>query len=220
MKSNVLVVMVCVLAAGSCDSKVDSETQAASASSGGDAPSSTGDDGSSGDVEGPPDASGGRETDPDATTTGDSTTGVTTTGNDETTDGLTTGVDGMVSIAGSVTRTAMPTSGGVGNVYVAIFDADPIVSSDATPLGQAILESVDMSGEGAVSTYQIDGLVPTDAELFAVAFLDDNGNADQTSPGPDMGDLVTLDGTGVPRFSLEPSGVTPLNLVLNAVMPF
>ncbi len=35
-----------------------------------------------------------------------------------------------------------------------------------------------------------------------------------------MGDLVTLDGTGVVSFSLDPSGVTPLNLVLNAVMPF
>jgi hypothetical protein len=131
-----------------------------------------------------------------------------------------TGPAELGAIAGSITRTAEPTGGGVGTVYVAVFSDNPITSMDAATLGQAVLEASDLTDPTTALTYLIEGLPARDEPYHVVAFLDDDANASMDAPGPDMGDLVTLDGTGTPTVVVTPGDAVPMNLVLNAVMPF
>lgn len=129
-----------------------------------------------------------------------------------------TGAQG--SLTGSVTRTADPVNGGVGDLYVAVFDESPLVNMEAALVGQALIEDVDMTAADAVATYSIEGIPARPEPYFVVAFLDDNGTASTDAPGPDMGDLVSLEGTGAPEVVVVPEETTAFNIVLNAVMPF
>lgn len=124
------------------------------------------------------------------------------------------------SIVGSITRTAEPTGSGMGSVYVAVFADNPITNMEAAVVGQAVLEDIDMTDASRAFTYIIED-VPVRPEAYhVIAFLDDDANADAAAPGPDMGDLVTLDGAGSPTVIVTAGDPVAFNLVLNAVMPF
>lgn len=164
----------------------------------------------------------GSEAEPsDASTSTTPEPGTTDSGEDPSTgDPGDPGEAELGAIAGSITRTAEPTGGGVGTVYVAVFAENPITNMQAATLGQDVLEGSDLTDPTNALTYIIDGLPARDEPYHVVAFLDDDGNASMDAPGPDMGDLVTLDGTGTPTVVVTPGAPVPMNLVLNAVMPF
>lgn len=164
------------------------------------------------------DTSGSEAESSDASTSTTPDPGTTDSGDDPSTGDP--GEAELGAIAGSITRTAEPTDGGLGTVYVAVFAENPITNMQAPTLGQDVLEGSDLTDPTAVLTYVIDGLPARDEPYHVVAFLDDDANASMDAPGPDMGDLVTLDGTGTPTVVVTPGDPVPMNLVLNAVMPF
>lgn len=131
-----------------------------------------------------------------------------------------TGPAELGAIGGSITRTAEPTGGGLGTVYVAVFADNPITTMGAATLGQAVIEDADLTDPTTALTYTVEGLPVRSEPYHVVAFLDDDANASMDAPGPDMGDLVTLDGTGTPTVVVTPGDPVPMDLVLNAVMPF
>lgn len=176
------------------------------------------DTGASGGTNAATDTNGSEAASSDASTTDTPEPGTTDSGDDPSTGDP--GEAELGAIAGSITRTAEPTDGGLGTVYVAIFAENPITNMQAPTLGQAVLEGSDLTDPTAVLTYVIDGLPARDEPYHVVAFLDDDANASMDAPGPDMGDLVTLDGAGTPTVVVTPGDPVPMNLVLNAVMPF
>jgi hypothetical protein len=127
------------------------------------------------------------------------------------------------TLSGKVLRKPLtkPQNGGKGNVYVAVFDKDPVVDRDNAKLvGQALIENVDMTDGAASVAYSVPGITPRPQPYFVVAFLDDNKNASPTTPGPDKGDLVSLEGIGAPKVTLSKPGTVSFDLSLNAVLPF
>lgn len=128
----------------------------------------------------------------------------------------------LASMAGNVTRSAEPAAGGRGNLYIAVLDADPVTSfGSANLVAMAVIESVDMSASGVSIPYRIDN-IPLRAQAYYVnAFLDDNNNAAAGDrPGPDRGDLVSLNGFSSPTITLSTAGEKTLNIVLSSRMPF
>lgn len=132
--------------------------------------------------------------------------------------------DHAASVSGRVTRSAQPTGDAKGNLYIALFDQDPIAHKDtAKAVGNALLMSTDLSAQGASVTYSITGVPPRAEDYYAIAFLDDNGNVDQSNPsaaGPDKGDLVSLNGVSAPKVKLAEAGPHTQDLDLSLVMPF
>lgn len=130
---------------------------------------------------------------------------------------------GCATLSGKVMRKALtkPQNGGKGSVYVAVFDKDPVVDrAGAKLVGKAVVENADMTADTASVPYAIAELTPRPSPYFVVAFLDDNKNASGTAPGPDKGDLVSLDGISAPKVTLAAAGTVTLDLSLNAVLPF
>jgi hypothetical protein len=132
--------------------------------------------------------------------------------------------DNTASVTGHVTRSAQPSGDAKGNIYVALFDQDPIAHKDtAMSVGNALLSSADLSGTGASVMYSITGVPPRAEDYYAIAFLDDNGNVDQSNPsaaGPDKGDLVSLNGVSAPKLKVAEAGPHTQDLDLSLVMPF
>ena len=128
------------------------------------------------------------------------------------------------SIFGGITRTAMPAAGGVGDLYIALFTSDPVISGgSAMPVANARIEGADMRAPDVRIPYEVNGIPPRAEPYFVVAFLDDNGTVDPTDPagaGPDRGDLVSLMGVGSVRVTVPDEGAVPLDLVLNFNLPF
>lgn len=128
------------------------------------------------------------------------------------------------TLSGDVVRTTEPKAGGVGNLFIAVFESDPVVSMrTAAPVGQALVSDADMSADDAAIAYEVVGIPVRPEPYFIVAFLDDNGNAtvdDPAAAGPDRGDLVSLQGLASPSVSLDHAGVTTYDIVLNIAMPF
>ncbi|GAB5543086.1 MAG: hypothetical protein RLO52_26805 [Sandaracinaceae bacterium] len=126
-------------------------------------------------------------------------------------------------LAGVVTRTAMPRAGGVGHLYLAVFDRDPVTNRDtAMVVGRVIVEDADMSSADAAIPYAIDGIPPRAEPYFVSGFLDDNMNAgtDPETAGPDRGDLVTLEGFGSPTVTVSSAETVAYDIVLNTNLPF
>lgn len=127
------------------------------------------------------------------------------------------------TLMGEVTRTAEPRAGGVGHLYIGVFDQDPVTDREtATVVGRVIVENADMSASGARIPYAVEG-IPARAEPYYVsAFLDDNMNAgtDPATAGPDRGDLVTLDGLGSPSVTVPSADPVTFEIVLNTNLPF
>lgn len=125
------------------------------------------------------------------------------------------------SLVGVVTRTAEPRAGGVGHLYVAVFDRDPVLDRDsARVVGNARVDDADMREPGAAVPYRVDGLPPRSEPYFVIAFLDDNANVDPSAPGPDRGDLVSLNGLSAPSVTAAGPGDVALDIVLNTNLPF
>ena len=56
-----------------------------------------------------------------------------------------------------------------------------------------------------------------------MAFLDDNGTvdpSDESSQGPDKGDLVSMEGFGTPKVTIDQAGEVMVTVDLNVQMPF
>lgn len=124
------------------------------------------------------------------------------------------------SLSGTIRRTATPKAGGKGPLYVAVFDGNPVVDSkNAVLVSQTLIPDVDFSLADAQVTYRILGIPISAKERQVLAFLDDNRTAKPPNPGPDVGDLVTLDGFGGIKVKLPTEQDVTLNLVLNAVIP-
>lgn len=129
----------------------------------------------------------------------------------------------LATLSGDVVRTTEPMAGGVGNLYIALFEQDPVTSpSPPAPVGQALVEAADMSGANARIPYEIAGVAVRSAPYYVVAFLDDNMNAsmDPATAGPDRGDLVSLDGLASPSVQVARPGTVDFEIVLNTALPF
>jgi hypothetical protein len=129
------------------------------------------------------------------------------------------------SLMGEVTRSIEPVHGGIGTLYLAVFELDPVENMDAglMPLAQATVAEVDLHAEGSSVTYEITDIAPRAEPYFVTAFLDDNGTvnvADPETSGPDMGDLVSLDGFASPAVVLDKAGTLAFDIDLNFAMPF
>ena len=103
------------------------------------------------------------------------------------------GVAGTTArLEGSVTRSAMPTAGGDGDVYIALFDRDPVLDAEgAVAVGSGFLEDADLSADGAAVPYAIEDIPVRPEPYFVIAFMDDNDNVDpedMENAGPDSGD--------------------------------
>jgi hypothetical protein len=130
----------------------------------------------------------------------------------------------LATVAGSIRRSAQPMGDARGNIYVALFDEDPVTNMDtAKVVARALLEAADLSAQGASVAYTLTDVPTRSADYFLVAFLDDNGNVDPATPdaaGPDKGDLVSLDGLAAPKLQVASVGTTQHDIVLNSVLPF
>jgi hypothetical protein len=126
-------------------------------------------------------------------------------------------------LTGKVLRKPLtkPQNGGKGDVYVAVFDHDPVTDrASAKVVGQTIVHDTDMTADTAAVPYTIDGIPARSDPYFVIAFLDDNHTAKATAPGPDKGDLVSLDGLASPKVTLASATAVNLDLPLNTVLPF
>ncbi|MGZ3449394.1 MAG: hypothetical protein ACXWUG_25270 [Polyangiales bacterium] len=126
-------------------------------------------------------------------------------------------------LTGKVLRKALtkPQNGGKGDVYVAVFDHDPVTDrASAKVVGQTIVHDADMTADTAAVPYTIDAIPARSDPYFVIAFLDDNHTAKAAAPGPDKGDLVSLDGLASPKVTLASATAVTLDLPLNTVLPF
>ena len=124
------------------------------------------------------------------------------------------------TLIGVVTRSTHPRAGGVGDLFIGVFEDDPVLSSDdATAVATLKIDDADMSADDAAIPYSIPGIRPRGEPYFVSAFLDDNGNS-SADQAPDRGDLVTLDGLGSPEVTVDVAGEVEYEIVLNAAMPF
>lgn len=124
------------------------------------------------------------------------------------------------SLNGTIRRTATPKAGGKGPLYIAVFEGNPVVDSKpAVLVAQTLIGDVDFAPADAQVSYRIEHIPISTKERQVLAFLDDNRTAKLPNPGPDVGDLVTLDGFGGIKITLPAEQDVTLNLVLNAVIP-
>jgi hypothetical protein len=173
------------------------------------------------------DAAGSDATTADAGTAPSADSGATTT-----TDAgapSTPATDAGSSTAGGATLTGMvkrvattqPSAGGKGNVYVAVFDNDPVTNrQNARAVGNALITDADMSSATASVAYTVTNLPPRSQQYFVIAFLDDNKNAPANAPAPDRGDLVSMDGFSAPKVTLASAASVTLDLNLTMALPF
>lgn len=131
---------------------------------------------------------------------------------------------GAARLHGEVTRSAEPQAGGIGHIYIAVFDRDPVVDMDnALTVASGFIEDADLSGEGASVGYEVTGIPVRSEPYYLVAFMDDNGTVDpddMTSAGPDKGDLISLRGLASPSVTLDSAGDHAFDIDLNSVLPF
>jgi hypothetical protein len=170
------------------------------------------------------DAGAAPATDSGTTTTADSgSTPVTTDAGSAPTVDAGSSTTGGATLTGLVKRvaTTQPSAGGKGNVYVAVFDNDPVVNrQNARSVGNALVADADMSSATASVRYTITNLPPRSQQYFVIAFLDDNKNAPANAPAPDRGDLVSMDGFSAPKVTLSSATSVTLDLNLTMALPF
>ena len=128
------------------------------------------------------------------------------------------------TLAGWITRSAAPRAGGRGSVYVALFDRDPVLMRDsAMRVAETVIDDADFSSNSARYEYQVSGIPPRPEPYFIIAFLDDNGTVDPSTPslaGPDRGDLVSLEGLSSPQVTIATPDRMSMDLDLNFSLPF
>ena len=126
------------------------------------------------------------------------------------------------TLTGTVTRTADIEQDGVGDLYVAAFDGNPVdLLNTPNMLGFQQIVAADLNAAAVAITYEITGLVPGASSPFhVIAFFDDNGTASSTTPEPDVSDLVSLDGFAAPTVQINDAAGATLDLDLNFAMLF
>ncbi|HND32041.1 MAG TPA: hypothetical protein PLA94_18685 [Myxococcota bacterium] len=152
---------------------------------------------------------GSKDSDSTATTDDSSTTTDDSSADDSSSTDDSGG--GTASLLGNVT-TALENS--QGDLYFGIFDGDPTTGDPFTSVADAQYPAVDVNA--AAVPYRIDNL-PTNKELFVIAFLDLDANVSETG-GPDGGDYLAMSGNTAFSVTLQ-SGERTLDLVLNTVRP-
>lgn len=130
-------------------------------------------------------------------------------------------------LVGKITRTVQPKNGGVGPVFVALFEKNPITSStsgaDPGLVAFQRIENVNFTDPATAVPFRLEAIPPRPEPYFIIAFLDDNMSADTAMPetaGPDRDDLVSLNGIGTPKVTINAPGESMLDLVLNIAMIF
>jgi len=122
-----------------------------------------------------------------------------------------------------VTRSATPTAGGDGDIYIAVFDRDPVLDMEsAVAVGSGFLADADLSADGAMVPYTIEDIAVRAEPYFLIAFMDDNDNvdaSDMANAGPDSGDLLSLRGLASISVTLDTPGAHDLDIDLNSVLP-
>jgi hypothetical protein len=124
---------------------------------------------------------------------------------------------------GMVTRSAEPTAGGDGDLYIAVFDKDPVLDMDtAQVVARNLVENADLSAGNASVAYEVLDIPPRAEAYYLVAFLDDNDSVNPENPdeaGPDGGDLLSLRGFSSPTIEVRTSGDHQHDIDLNSVLP-
>jgi hypothetical protein len=127
---------------------------------------------------------------------------------------------GTAPVTGNVTRSAEIQVDGVGDIYVAVFETNPMDQGNPpVPVASAFLPAADMIAADASIAYQVD-VVPKAEPYYIFAFFDDNGTASPATPGPDNGDLMTMEGFSSPTVTVPDSTGATKDLDLNFVMAF
>ena len=128
----------------------------------------------------------------------------------------------LATLSGTVSRTATIQEDGQGDLYVALFDSNPVSLDDSvtpTLVGRAILLTQDLVADDAAVDYLIEDVPPRSEPYFVITFFDDNGTTSDEDPSPDKGDLVSLDGFSAFQVLMDTPEHFEHDLVLNAVMP-
>ena len=129
----------------------------------------------------------------------------------------------FASLSGNVSRSAEPENGGVGPVYVAILDDNPISNLSASIVAFDVIASADLSSADTSVAYSIEQIPVWEDTYFIFAFLDDDNNASPVYPNPRSPDLVAIEvGAGVtlPTIVLSEERAYELDIVLNMSFPF
>ena len=125
------------------------------------------------------------------------------------------------TIYGEITYSENLVEDGVGNLYVAVFDKDPVWNSNsATAMGRQVIRDVDFNTDGPPPSYSISGVPPRSSAYYLLAFFDDNGTADETEPTPDKGDLISFDQGTLGSPQIVVSGSAMHDIDLNMKMPW
>ena len=130
-------------------------------------------------------------------------------------------------LVGHITRSTAPNNGGVGPVYIALFERNPITAStsgsDPGLVAFQRIENVNFNPDGTRVPYRLEGIPPRMEQYFITAFLDDNMTANMGDPmkaGPDRGDLISLDGIGPVKVTVDMVGEKMFDVDLNFSMLF
>jgi hypothetical protein len=126
------------------------------------------------------------------------------------------------TVQGMVKRRAgvKPQAGGKGHIYISIFDGDPVADrKNAKAIAAVIVKDTDMNADDAAVAYAIHDVPVRAAHYTIIAFLDDNKTASQ-NPGPDKGDLLSLDGFSAPRITVDKPAEMPFDITLSTYLPF
>lgn len=176
--------------------------------------------------EGPGEETGSTDAGSDTATDQDASAD-TSTGQDVTTDpSADADVDEtprFATLSGNVSRSTDPKNGGVGPLYIAVLERNPITSPGTDILGVDVVPSADLSESDASVPYSVEGIPVSDEPYFVLAFLDDDSNASTVYPTPNKPDLIAIvAGVGVtlPTITLAEEGDYELDLVLNLEYPF
>lgn len=116
-------------------------------------------------------------------------------------------------IQGTVTRTATATSadGQAGDLYISVFEVDPIQNrnEDTLPVASLTIRNVELGAEGSQVSFVLSE-IPTRTEPYVLtAVFDANQNLAQLDPpGPDDGDLVALQGIKSPEIVVNAATVS------------
>ena len=126
------------------------------------------------------------------------------------------------SLSGHVTRSAEIQEDGVGDLYVALFENNPVVLGEAPEpilVARVRLEAQDLNADDCAVRYTLEGIPPREEAYYVITFFDDNGTIDEEAPGPDKGDLMSLSGPTADEVVLDAPEAFEHDMVLNAVMP-
>lgn len=127
------------------------------------------------------------------------------------------------TVQGVVRRKAgvRPQNGGKGSLYISVMDGDPVLGGGSVrSIAVQVVPNVDLNPDTAAVPYQLLDVPLRKEPYFVVAFLDDNGTVNQDKPGPDKGDLLSLEGLAAPKLTIDKPGTLDYDITLTTYLPF